>query len=68
MSHTRAIQGALYKKVTELQKELHHCISSINHEEEKQKILQELNHILKSEMSQVQAAQRTEDEFMCSSY
>jgi hypothetical protein len=48
MSHTRAIQGALYKKVSELQKELHHCILSINHEEEKQKIIDELNHILKS--------------------
>lgn len=39
MSHTRAINSNLYKRVAELQKELHHCILNINHESEKQNIL-----------------------------
>lgn len=64
MSHTRAIEGALYIRVEELQKELHRCIMSLNQESEKHKILESLTNILKGEMSAVKAVQRTSEQFV----
>lgn len=61
MSHTRAIEGGLYLKVEDLQKQLHNCIVSLNQESERGKVLSELVGVLKGEMSAVQAVQRTSE-------
>jgi hypothetical protein len=64
MTQTRAIESSLYSQVEDLQKELHRCIVSLNHESEKEKVLSKLVTVLKGEMNAVQAVQRTSEEFV----